>query len=605
MSLGLNEDPRLEAKFNGAFLPNLSLAEVKRFVTKEVGLDWHWAEACFDAGHRLQGIRHKIGIETARIDPFLDGSICWLFVDISPSSQNGVLNMFWEPKKSTPEYFREFNAPTVVLARSTNPASPDALSLDPATLVYSSGDLLEVDWLVSHFQAEPLKDATLTWRLVAGERQLGGGEIRRVNLAAGDSRVVGRSHMRIPPLEKAALARLIVEIDSVRSRNSWKLWLLPKLAPRPEAGARMAASARVYSLLAGRYPGLARLESPAAAQRPVVVAADLMEPGVLESLERGENVVCLSLPGYNLLRPGVSLGWWQITNQTGTAIASHPAFGDFPHEGYLDQGWFRLIDTAEKLDPGHAFRTVEPLMVGIGRETGYAFGMAGYPLGFNLYAFQARAGKGRLLATGLNLTSQHPEAAYLLDQFIRYAGSSQFDPKGTFDLASLRKKIQERQELLGILNGWSTTLVASEKTDWHTFLRTAPIYVVRQLRQPGSVAWKTKAWKADEHGNVTFRWIANLGWQSQPPGGHFSFYVGDEKQFDFDITLKSQTWKSRDGSVTLRHTVKTIDRDEDSSGLMELTVPAAKLPPHGEPATLRVTGSGPDSRRYFGLQEPP
>jgi len=38
---------------------------------------------------------------------------------------------------------------------------------------------------------------------------------------------------------------------------------------------------------------------------------------------------------------------------------------------------------------------------------------------------------------------------------------------------------------------------------------------------------------------------------------------------------------------------------------MELTVPAAKLPPGGEPAVLRVSGSGPDSRRYFGLQESP
>jgi hypothetical protein len=365
----------------------------------------------------------------------------------------------------------------------------------------------------------------------------------------------------------------------------------------------MAASPRVYGLLAGRYPELARLGSPGASQRTVVVAGGLLEPGVLESLEQGKNVVCLSLPGYNLLRPGVSLGWWQITNQTGTAIARHPAFGDFPHEGFLDQGWFRLVDTAEKLDPGHPFRTVEPLMVGIGRETGYAFGMAGYPLGFNLYAFQARAGSGRLLATGLNLASDHPEAIRLLDQFVRYAGSQQFRPSGTFDLAGVRAKRKELGELLGSLNGWSATVEASEKTDWHTFLRTAPMYVVRQMRQPGSVAWKTGRWQPDSHGMATFRWIANLGWRTQPPGGHFSFYVDREKQFDFDITLKSHVWKSADGTVTLRYTVKSIDRNEDSSGVMELTVPAAKLPPGGAPVVLRVTGSGPDSRRYFGLQE--
>jgi hypothetical protein len=55
----------------------------------------------------------------------------------------------------------------------------------------------------------------------------------------------------------------------------------------------------------------------------------------------------------------------------------------------------------------------------------------------------------------------------------------------------------------------------------------------------------------------------------------------------------------------LRYTVKSLDREEDSSGIMELTVPAAKLPPGGQPVQLRVDGSGPNSRRYFGLQESP
>jgi hypothetical protein len=32
----------------------------------------------------------------------------------------------------------------------------------------------------------------------------------------------------------------------------------------------------------------------------------------------------------------------------------------------------------------------------------------------------------------LNLLSDNPEAEYLLDQFIRYARSPQFQPQGTF-----------------------------------------------------------------------------------------------------------------------------------------------------------------------------
>jgi hypothetical protein len=436
MSLGLNEDPRLEAKYTGAYAPNHSLKDVQAFVTNQVGLDWRWAEACFDAGHRLQGVWHKIGIESARNDPFLDGLICWLMIDISPSSQNGVLNMFWEPKKSLPDDFRQFNAPTVILAR--NAATSEALSANPASVIHTEGEVFDVDWFVSHFQPKALKDAKLVWRLVANEQALAGGAIERIDLPAGATKVVGRSRITMPAATKAIHAKLIASIETGEAMNSWDFRIFPKFRATPDAGKHLAASPQLFDLLDERYPGLTKLGDAKANAANVVIARNLTEAGVVDALNHGKSVVCLSLPGYNILKPGVRLGWWQVTNQTGTAIAQHPAFGDFPHDGFLESGWFRMVDTAEKLDAGHNFRNVEPLMVGIGRETGYNFGTLGYPLGFNLYAFQARAGQGKLLATGLNLTSENPEAVYLLDQFIRYAQSEKFAPQGTFDISKIR-----------------------------------------------------------------------------------------------------------------------------------------------------------------------
>ncbi len=604
MSFGINEDPRLEAKYSGAFAPNMKLQDTKRMVTEQLGLDWHWAEACLDAGHRLQGIWHKIGLEAARIDPFLDGFSCWLMVDLSPSTQCGVLDMFWGRKWSTPEYFRQFNAPTVVLAKTVSPVqSPDWFGFSPATLIYTAGDALELDWVVSHFQPEPLKNAALVWRIVDGEKTLAEGKIEKIDVAAGTVPTVGRSRIIMPSVGNAVRARLIVELDAAKSKNSWDLWIFPKFAPKPESGKGMAASAGAFELLMSRYPGLVKLGTAEGATAAIVVARDFCEAGVLDALKQGKSVVCLSLPGYHLLRPGTGLAAWQISNQTGTAIAAHPAFGDFPNRGYLDQGWFRLVDKAEKLDPGHKFRTVEPLMIGIGRETGYAFGTLGYPLGFNLYAFQARAGQGKLLATGLNLVNDTPEAIYLLDQFIRYARSEKFNPQGTFDLAQLEQQAKQVREFRESLNGWATTVQAGEKTDWHSFLGTAPMCVARQTDGKSSVAWRTGSWKPNEKGQATFRWIANLGWQSQPGGGHFSLFLNDNKLLDFDITLESKTWKSADGLVTLNYTMKSLDRNEDSSGVMELTLPVARLEKDGKPVTLRVDGSAGNSQRYFGLQE--
>lgn len=443
-------------------------------------------------------------------------------IDLSPSTQCGVLDIFWGKKSSTPEYFRQFNAPTVILARTTPPRTPELFGLNPATLIYTAGDALDVDWVVSYFQSRPLKNATLTWRIVADEKTLVGGTIERIDVAAGTVPIVGRSRITMPAVGKAVRARLMVDLEAAQSHNSWDLWVFPKFSPQSDGGRDIAASPRAFDLLASRYPGLAKLGTPEANAAAVVVTRGLDEPGVFDALKQGRSVICLSLPGYNLLQPGTELAAWSISNQTGTAIAAHPAFGGFPNRGYLDQGWFRLVDRAEKLDPGHKFRDAEPLMVGIGRATGYAFGTLGYPLGFNLYAFQARAGRGKLLATGLNLAGDNPEAVYLLDQFIRYVRSDKFAPQGTFDIAQHHREAKRRQELCGTLNGWAATLHASEKTDWHSFLCTAPMCVVRQTNGHASVVWRTGSWKADDKGLVTFRWIANLGWQSQPAGGRFA-----------------------------------------------------------------------------------
>ena len=261
MSLGLNEDPRLEAKYTGAYAPNKPLKEVQTFVTEQVGLPWRWAEACFDAGHRLQGVWHKIGIESARNDPFLDGFICWLTIDISPSSQNGVLNMFWEPKKSLPDDFRQFNAPTVILAR--NAATSEALSANPASVIHTEGDVLNVDWFVSHFQPEPLKEGRLVWQITADKQTLASGAMERVHVKAGEAAVVGRSRITMPAVAKAVKAKLIVSLDTTAATNSWDLWIFPKFRATPrrrQASGRFAAVVRVVGQAVSRVDEVGRRE---------------------------------------------------------------------------------------------------------------------------------------------------------------------------------------------------------------------------------------------------------------------------------------------------------------------------------------------------------
>ena len=185
--------------------------------------------------------------------------------------------------------------------------------------------------------------------------------------------------------------------------------------------AECGASPQVFRLLQGRYPGLVEVTN-AADNCPRLLLCKRFDTNALTALRGGKTVLLLGLPGPT---PGVQLGWWAIGKQAGTAIARHPAFGDFPHDVYMDELWFRLIGRTAEAN-NEALHQVEPLMVGRGSA------------GYLLHVFAARVGEGKLLASGLNLMSENPEAAHLLDQFIRYARSPEFHPQGTLDVTDSR-----------------------------------------------------------------------------------------------------------------------------------------------------------------------
>jgi len=633
MSFGLDKDPRLEKKYTGGYLPAETLAQAKAYVA-QLGIDWKWADACYKSGHRLQSIHHKIGIESVRLDPYQDGFNTWLMVDITPNSQNGVLDAFWEPKLSTPEYFRQFNSPVMILARSPNPQPgktlsafkdfPDSYDYSDAvrpmgprpancgneTRVFASGEILEIAWVISNFGHEDISNEKLSWTLSTGVKKFASGEIKGVKVKQGEVPIAGNTKITMPAVTKPLKAKLQVKLSSVQAVNSWDVWIFPVLKPQPGAG--LAATKPVYETIAERYPGISILGSPQATEAKVIICKSIYEEGIIEALEQGKKVIACSLPGFDLLNAGTRLGWWGTTNQTGTAIARHPAFGDYPNEGYLDQAWFRLVSKAEKLDPGHNYKTVEPLMIGSGRILSVNPGEATAKFGYNLYTFQAVAGNGKLLATELKLLSDLPEAAYLLDQFIKYAKSDKFRPKGEFDISMQdiliqAAKIKEKEALAREFNGWSATLEVPKGVEYPSFLGKLKMNIIRQTDGKGQLRWKTNKWIYDQTNSVSFKWIANTGWVTEPAGGYFTLYLGDKKLLDFDLAMKTTTWKSENNKVTLHYEVKGFadKAREDSNGIMTLTLPQTMLNVTGDPMELKVTGSASGSKRFFGLYEYP
>ena len=204
------------------------------------------------------------------------------------------------------------------------------------------------------------------------------------------------------------------------------MWLFPTRRPRPDSGNDLSAAKSVFKIVSSRYPGAVLAGTPEAAAKHILLT-DALDRDAFEALEQGATVLLVKLAGP---KPGVELGWWGMANQRGAAVARHPAFGLFPHDGCLSPLFFRLVDGTVLLSD-ELYRGVEPLMVGHGVD------------GYLAYVFQTRASRGKLFAAGLNVLADCPEGRFLLDQFLDYVRSDQFQPKASAAFDRWRAQLEK------------------------------------------------------------------------------------------------------------------------------------------------------------------
>ena len=565
LNLATEEDPRWSELYSGTYLSPRSLFEFETHA-RAVGLPVPLALSLFDSGQRLQSIWQKRGMEACRLDPRMDGQIYWTITDVgAPYSGQGLLSPFWGQKASTPAFFRQFNAPTVLLAERV-----------PSEPIFASGDILDVTWALSHFGAPLPAGAALEWELAVGPRVLRSGS-EEAGVPGRGLFVLGRERLSMPSVDVPRRGVLRAEIPGTGIANAWDLWIFPAPGAMRD-GRRLAATEDVYDVLATRYRNVARAEDEAASRGRPVHVTGRFDADARRALQMGRDVLLLSMRGWPANRPGAQLNWWELGAQTGTALLPHPSWGDFPHDELLSPVMFRLLDRA--VQRKGVFEEVEPLMIGQGRY------------GYLISAFQTRVGQGRLLATGLDVLSGLPEADFLLGEYVEYVQSRQFRPEAQVAPSDLPDMLE--------LNGLSTKLNDSiwEKS-YDTFLGKARMWVVRQdAREP--LIWLTDPVQSTQREAYTFRWVGGMGYVSQPEGS-FVLSMNGRTLLRFGGTRDSRTWRSPDGFTTLRYTVVAHDR-EDSSGVMELSVPAEWVVP-GEPAVLTVEGSDSNSRRWFAVYD--
>lgn len=569
LNLSVKQDPRWAAKFAGTMLPPVPLETRDQWLAN-AGLDRRWGDACQDAAHALQSHYQKRGLEAARMDPACDGYDFWTIVDVivkqgNTYSAQGFLNPFWEPKAHgwTPEQFRAFNGPAVLL-----------LATAPDHRIAVSGERVRAHFWISNYAANPWKKARLTWTLRAGGNRLLDGGLDVEEIGLGQVQPLGETDLLIPELTKPVHAQLEVSLNGAELQNQWDFWLFPKRAPVPGAG--LAVTKSLIARLAPLYPGLAEAGSPAAAEASLLISS-LGSADVAPALAAGKRVLLIN---QSTGKPNVSLGWWTMGEQVGTAFARHPALGDFPHDGELSPLAFRILKTGLKLPAMMGLRPAEMFVVGEGLGSYY------------LYAAEAKAGPGSVLMTfGLDLLSGLPEATCLLDGLIRYGRSEAFQPQGQ---VALPPPVE-------LPNGWRRTIKAGDTARDLLPVNASQIDLARAMKGRNELIWETQPVPADAPAQpkCSVKWEGGMGYFAEPRG-EFALWVNDERMIEIpDLSEQSTVWFNPDKTVSLKY---ERDPSRAEMGSMTLTLPSAKVTP-GQPLRLKVMASESNSRRWFGVFE--
>ncbi len=404
MNLSVKLDPRLEPLFTGPFVSPVSMENYQKELD-EAGLSREMGDQCIRAAHALQAYYQKKGLESARIDPECDGFNFWNFVDQmvlqgSACTSQGYMNIFYQVKDGglTPKEFAEFNTPTVILSE-----------IDSDGDIFQPGDEMKVDFWISHFGTAPLPAGAIDWTLTEAGNPMISGSVPFESFDVGDVRIAANEQIEIPPVDHAAEWDLRATIRGTSITNHWKIYVFP------DRGTRRLNSVVVDPELAewfgNHYDGLVVYGDPEMKPTDALVAvwgSECYEKGIKE----GRRVLAI--------RPtegsgNINLGWWWFGPQLGTAFADHPAFGDFPHKGWMNPTlWFRILGY-DALDLDGEVDVIEPLAVG-NKQAGY-----------KLHAGICRDGNSKVLATfGLNLLQDKPEALALLDDFIDYVSGPEF-----------------------------------------------------------------------------------------------------------------------------------------------------------------------------------
>ena len=369
-------------KYMGVLEP-LNLKIFQDRLTK-TGLADH-ADQFHRASSALQVINYREDIEMALRTPGFGG---FQLLDLQDfpgqgTALVGILNAFMEPKGFIlPEKWREFCAPTVLLARYPS-------------FTLAEGDAFRANLQVAHYGKEDVLMSVLDWRLADSSGKVLEKGTLPVTARVGEIANIGTIEVNLPVFGKAAKLSLELALVGRGERNTYPLWVYPKPAPLPtvkivhslEEGERLLAAGETGLCILSR-------ENASTNSVPGFFAADFWNWPMFKFVCEGHK---------KPIAPGT----------LGLLIDSeHPALDGFPTSYHADQQWRNLILNGVNvvLDGEKDTQIIVQGIDNVARN---------HRLGV---IWEKRRGKGRLVVSAIDLDecADLPEARALRTALVRY-----------------------------------------------------------------------------------------------------------------------------------------------------------------------------------------
>ena len=374
-------------KFKGVCRP-FNLEIIREFMEAKGTLVL--ADAFVKASARLSLLLYKEEIESALRTPGLAGFQLLGLHDHPPqgTSTVGIVTALRESKGIvTPSRFREFCSEIVPLARL-------------ARRTFTHNEILSADIDVAHFGPSDLSGALFSWRIRAEkEQEFSQGILPARDIPRGQLSRVGRIEADLSTFSAPGKLRLEVLLEGTDITNSWDFWVYPQ----PSAEAQTES-------------GWALAWSPQ-------VAMDL-EAGETIILELGKEQIPHAIRGCF-----TTLFWNPIMKRQHKSRTmgvlcdpAHPALASFPTESHSNWQWWDVIRPSFVLD----LDGMQPRPESIVRMIDSFIGNRCLSV-----IFEARLGKGRLLVTSLDLSSDlasRHASRQLRYSLLDYVASDLFNP---------------------------------------------------------------------------------------------------------------------------------------------------------------------------------